>query len=583
MSALWGAATGAHALELLAWVFVRGSILVAAAWAAGSLAGRRRAAVRHAAWAGALAALVVLPGLSRLLPDVGPRAEIVPAQAWETRAVPTAAPGVAPDARGARSPIAPAPFVLDPGAVHRDAGTPRASAGPASVAAGSDAVRRRLESGPDGAATGRAESSTDGAATWVALVLGVWLAGALLLVGRLAGRQVALRVVGGRARRWSDDVAWRELRRLSRRMGIRRRVRLLEVDDLPTPACWGMLRPAIGLPAEAASWSQARLRATLLHELSHVRRRDYAAYLCGELACALYWPNPAVWWAARRARSEAEAACDEAVLAHGTERVDYATLLLEAAREARRPALAPGPVMSMSPARDLGARIRGVLGFVAPRPVSRAARAGAAVLGLAVTLAVALPGLDSDCARRLGAVLAAADAPSGAVRAEAARALGRLGCREAVPTLAGLLGDDEPRVRADAATAIAEADLALAVVPLMRRLDDPDEGVREAVILALGRTRDRRPFYELEALTTAADTRIRLAATWAIGEIKCDPAILRLSTLAERSADAETRLVAVRGLRGAPAEAAAPALRRALLDPDVRVRAAAAESARLLS
>ncbi len=170
MSALWGAATGAHALELLAWVFVRGSILVAAAWVAGSLAGRRRAAVRHAAWAGALAALVVLPGLSRLLPDVGPRAEIVPAQVWETRAAPTAAPGVALDGRGARSPVAPMPFALGVTAVHRDAGNPPASARPGSTASGSGVPPRG------------AESSPDGAATWVALVLGVWLAGSLLLV-----------------------------------------------------------------------------------------------------------------------------------------------------------------------------------------------------------------------------------------------------------------------------------------------------------------------------------------------------------------------------------------------------------------
>lgn len=554
MSALWQSASGAHALELLVWIFARGSILVAAAWAASVIAGRRGAAVRHLAWAGSLAALLALPLLTRALPDAGLRAPVVPLEVWETGAGPAPLqPRVRPDGQGSLSPVAPEPSAADAGVGARRPGAPPP------------------------------EDTRAAGLPWVGLVLGAWLAGALLFLARLAGRQVALRVVAGRARPWAGDAARRELRRLRAVLGVRRPVRLLEIDGLRAPACWGILRPVIGLPREAAGWSAARLRAVLVHELAHVRRWDYAVYVCGELAAALYWPNPAVWWAVGMARAEAEGACDETVLRHGTARLDYATLLLEAARDTRRSAFLPGPVMSLSPARDLRGRVRGVLDFAAPRPLSGLALAAAAVLGLAVALSAALPGLDSDAERRRTEALAAADAPAPIARADAARMLGRLRDHRSVPPLARLLGDDAPEVRAAAAAAIVEADPRLAVAPLMRRLEDPDGRVREAAILALGRTRDRRPFYDLEALTGSTDARIRLAATWAIGEIKCRPAILRLSAIAERSADADARLVAVRGLRGAPAVAATPALRRALRDPDARVRAAAAESLRLLS
>ena len=50
-----------------------------------------------------------------------------------------------------------------------------------------------------------------------------------------------------------------------------------------------------------------------------------------QLACAVYWFNPLVWFAAHQLRLERERACDDFVLVSGTSGADYATDLLEIA------------------------------------------------------------------------------------------------------------------------------------------------------------------------------------------------------------------------------------------------------------
>src|SRR4029450_13748524 len=53
--------------------------------------------------------------------------------------------------------------------------------------------------------------------------------------------------------------------------------------------------------------------------------------LISRLACVLHWYNPLVWFAATRARSLQERACDDAVLRAGAIPSDYAQFLLDVA------------------------------------------------------------------------------------------------------------------------------------------------------------------------------------------------------------------------------------------------------------
>ena len=71
----------------------------------------------------------------------------------------------------------------------------------------------------------------------------------------------------------------------------------------------------------------------LAHELAHIRRSDWVIQIASELLRIVYWFNPLMWLASARLRLESERACDDAVVNLGVSGRDYATHLLEVARQ----------------------------------------------------------------------------------------------------------------------------------------------------------------------------------------------------------------------------------------------------------
>jgi TonB family protein len=107
----------------------------------------------------------------------------------------------------------------------------------------------------------------------------------------------------------------------------------VRIGNVGTPLTCGALWPLILLPEGAQDWDEQRLRAVLLHESAHVRRRDCVAKYIAQGARALLWWNPLAWIMAARLNHEQELACDDAVLAAGVPADAYAKVLLDVARE----------------------------------------------------------------------------------------------------------------------------------------------------------------------------------------------------------------------------------------------------------
>jgi hypothetical protein len=282
------------------------------------------------------------------------------------------------------------------------------------------------------------------------------------------------------------------------------------------------------LPAAATAWGDARLRAVLLHEGAHVARRDTLLGLLGDAACAVYWFHPLSWLTARRARLERERACDDAVLTRGIDPADYATALLDVARQAHG-RLSHG--LAMAERTHLGQRITAILDSGVNRRTTRAARAGvlaaaitaAPLLAALTTLSIPLPrsgepdlrgdAIASPFSERIGvsAVHVGVDAsgpdaifiaslqalstrapaaPVDFVADRARWALGRIEDGELVTPLMAATRDRDWRVRAYAAWALGNSAASRAVAPLATLLDDDVWRVRAAAAAALRRLAD---------------------------------------------------------------------------------------------
>ena len=148
-------------------------------------------------------------------------------------------------------------------------------------------------------------------------------------------------------------------------LGHVRKIELLIADACSSPLVVGWLMPALIFPASlVTSLSQEQIRLILLHELAHVRRRDYLANLLQMIVESLFFFNPGVWWISRQARIEREACCDEIAVSAGGNRSGYARALLVVAEKALA---APSPAaVAFGADRRSGAFTRRVMRVLHP-------------------------------------------------------------------------------------------------------------------------------------------------------------------------------------------------------------------------
>lgn len=140
--------------------------------------------------------------------------------------------------------------------------------------------------------------------------------------------------------------------------GCRKRIDVVLHETVAGPMTCGIGRPAIVLPFDAPSWTNEDLHRAVVHELEHIRRRDWATQAISRAVCACYWFHPIVWIAWRNLRLEAERACDDAVLRR-SEPTAYADQLVGLAR---RLSAAPAHAqLAMAGRGDLSARVLAVL------------------------------------------------------------------------------------------------------------------------------------------------------------------------------------------------------------------------------
>ena len=175
---------------------------------------------------------------------------------------------------------------------------------------------------------------TSGAATPRAahrlVLFSVWLAGLVICAGWVAVKQLVCWNLIRRSVLPVDEPYGQALAELKARLGFKRKVDLIVTSRPVGPAAFGVVRPAILIPAPLVSSAPLeQLRLILAHELIHIRRGDVLAGKLQLVAQVIWWFHPLVWWANREACRERERCCDLDVVAGvGCKPALYARTLL---------------------------------------------------------------------------------------------------------------------------------------------------------------------------------------------------------------------------------------------------------------
>ncbi len=328
---------------LLLLVILKATAILLAALVAIRLARRARASVRHAILAATFAVLAVLPIATAVFP---------------TRELP----------------------------VLPRTGGPGFSQGVGDEATPEGRTRGVNEGATRGQRIGAgAEAQNDGGISFASAALGIWLTGAAFILLWLGIGLYRVQRLRRSALPCLDTQPL--LPALANAAGVGKTVLVVVHEDITAPITCGIVRPAIVLPPDAHEWPASALTRALVHELEHVKRRDWAVQIIARAVCAIYWFHPLAWIAYRQLCLQAEHACDDAVVMREEDTIYADQLVSLARRMAARPAVA---VLGMAERSDLSARVAAVLDASRARGRAGALRASAiAVTALALLVALA--------------------------------------------------------------------------------------------------------------------------------------------------------------------------------------------------
>lgn len=199
----------------------------------------------------------------------------------------------------------------------------------------------------------------------------VWISGSVMPAIRWAGgiwwwRRLRNRSTPPVTGAWPETVCV-----LARQMGIRRTVVLRESRDVSSLVVLGGWRPLILFPAGLLlQLSPDLVRALLIHELAHLRRRDHWVQGLQQIAEVALFFHPVVWWLSEQIRVEREQLCDDESAQWMGDRQVVAEALLSLAEGEMN-----GSVNALAASgSSLGQRIRRLLGRPLPEPWFNRAR-----------------------------------------------------------------------------------------------------------------------------------------------------------------------------------------------------------------
>ncbi|MGN0455604.1 MAG: M56 family metallopeptidase [Acutalibacteraceae bacterium] len=125
-----------------------------------------------------------------------------------------------------------------------------------------------------------------------------------------------------------SDLFYRTLKELK----IKRKVKLLVIDECITPITYGVIKPIVLMPCN--DYDDKELSFIFRHELNHQKNMDILLKLLVEIYCCLFWWNPLVYLLRANLSQKLELKCDSKTNLNSTndENLAYLSTILKCMR-----------------------------------------------------------------------------------------------------------------------------------------------------------------------------------------------------------------------------------------------------------
>lgn len=147
------------------------------------------------------------------------------------------------------------------------------------------------------------------------LALVVWLLGAFLFTIRMLGGFYFLNRLKSGANLITDSVWLEKMNELCNSLKIKGKVLLKQSERVSSPLVMGVIKPVIIFPMGLIqALPTDEIEAILVHELAHIKRKDFLINIVINLLQVIYFFHPAFWWLKIQLDAEREFHCDDIAL-----------------------------------------------------------------------------------------------------------------------------------------------------------------------------------------------------------------------------------------------------------------------------
>ncbi|MBN1596784.1 MAG: M56 family metallopeptidase [Bacteroidales bacterium] len=158
----------------------------------------------------------------------------------------------------------------------------------------------------------------------------LWLAGVIFFLFRMTGGMTHIYRMRTR-QTFPVDKRWLNyIEIVQAKMGIRKKVQVLQSAIAKAPMVIGYFKPVILIPVSIVSGlSVNELEAVLAHEMAHIRRHDYILNLIQSVIETLFFFHPGVWYISNVIRNEREHSSDELAIKMTGDKISFVKALAQ--------------------------------------------------------------------------------------------------------------------------------------------------------------------------------------------------------------------------------------------------------------
>ncbi len=164
------------------------------------------------------------------------------------------------------------------------------------------------------------------------ILLYIWLSGIIVLIASILLSIRKIEIIKKAAVSRELPNFNRILNDYIKVMNVREKVLLRYTDKIDSPCLYGLIKPVIFIPINTAERiSEDEFKYIIIHELSHLKRKDILIKWITIILNIIYWFNPVIRYGFYKMSDDCEVSCDDYALKYlnNNENIDYGNAIIK--------------------------------------------------------------------------------------------------------------------------------------------------------------------------------------------------------------------------------------------------------------